>query len=124
MRFHIGCSFRLKSLTKFLIPIALGILAYFGFGGLFGCITVKADSNYNSDFFINYDENEFGGITSPYLTSQTGLFYKDFDELSKILDEYIEQQQVFLEKFTPQKWTIENMSDKSTVQELLKLLGI
>lgn len=78
----------------------------------------------NRPTFINYDENEFGGITSPYLTSQTGLFYKNFEELSQILDEYVEQQQTFLDKFSPQKWTIENMSDKSTVQELLKILGI
>ena len=78
----------------------------------------------NRPTFINYDKNEFGGITAPYLTPQTGLFYLDLNGLEKIVDEYIELQQTFLDKYTPQKWTIENMSDKSTVKELLKLLGI
>ena len=56
MRFHIGCSFRLKSLTKFIIPIGLGILAYFGFGGLFGCIKVYANSNASTTFSFNIPE--------------------------------------------------------------------
>ena len=78
----------------------------------------------NCPTFINYDENEYGGVTAPYLTANTGLFYHNFDELEKILDEYIDQKQAFLDKFSPQKWTLENMSDKSSAQELLNLLEI
>ena len=61
MRFHVGFSFRFKDLKKFLIPILLGILAYFGFGGLFGCIKVNAFENLDSSFNLTYNnfyENE------------------------------------------------------------------
>ena len=83
MRFHIGCSFRLKSLTKFLIPIALGVLAYFGFGGLFGCIKVNADENFNTDYFISYNEN------ADFSATFAGSTYQDiFDDLIELNSNY------------------------------------
>lgn len=58
MRFHFGVSFRLKYLKKFLFPILIGILAYFGFG-LISYIPTFAVQNYNTQYNItipNYDE--------------------------------------------------------------------
>lgn len=77
----------------------------------------------NCPTFILYNENEYGGVTAPYLTNSTGAFYKDFSELENILDEYLSNPELFLSKFYPQEWCLNNMSDKSTVKELIKLLG-
>ena len=71
MRFHMGFSFRFKDLKKFLFPILIGILAYFGFGGLFGCLQVHAildmTSNYYfnniEDFYSDIDTNKYGNVT-------------------------------------------------------------
>ena len=53
MRFHIGLSFRWKTIKKFLIPIIIGLLAYFGFGNIFdnvplGCLQVNAIEYYET----------------------------------------------------------------------------
>lgn len=75
MRFHVGFSFRPKNILKFLVPILIGIGAYFGFGGLFGFIQVKADVSY-SNYYIydipetittyDYDLSDDADITSSY----------------------------------------------------------
>ena len=59
MRFHVGFSFRLKTLKKFLFPILIGILAYFGFGGLFGCFQVNALTNENTFYRFDVDKSDF-----------------------------------------------------------------
>ena len=51
MRFHMGVSFRLKTIKKFLFPILIGILAYFGFG-FFSFIHVNALTNYDTSYTI------------------------------------------------------------------------
>ena len=48
MRFHVGVSFRLKTIKKYLIPILLGILAYFGFNGIF------ANAQTNNNTYYEY----------------------------------------------------------------------
>ena len=53
MRFHIGMSFSWRTLKKYLIPILLGVLAYFGFNFIYdntsipplGIINVYASEN-------------------------------------------------------------------------------
>lgn len=55
MRFHMGFSFRLRDLKKFIFPIILGLLAYLGFGGLFGFIQVNALANYDTKYNLNYN---------------------------------------------------------------------
>lgn len=49
MRFHFGISFRWKTIKKFLFPFAFGLLAYFGFGGIF--------DNFNLGFIQTYAYN-------------------------------------------------------------------
>ena len=54
--------------------------------------------------------------TAPYLSSQTGLFFKDFKDfkkkLIKILDNY--------QQFTPRRWVKKYMSDKVTAKKMYK----
>lgn len=58
MRFHVGFSFRLKTLKKFLIPILLGILSYFGLS-YFNLTIVKAYGNLDSYYNLEVDEVDF-----------------------------------------------------------------
>ena len=74
MRFHVGFSFRLKTLKKFLFPILIGILAYFGFGGLFGCLQVNALVNTNTFYRFDVYENDFSIYDSTYYNDMT---YRD-----------------------------------------------
>lgn len=64
MRFHIGVSFRWKTIKKFLIPILIGALAYFGFSGIFdnfniplGYLNVNAQEFYETTDEANEDNN-------------------------------------------------------------------
>lgn len=65
MRFHCGISFSLKFLRKYIIPILIGLLAYFGFNGIFdyfnlGILKVNALVDSNSTFNVtipDYDSN-------------------------------------------------------------------
>lgn len=77
---------------------------------------------HNKPTLINYLTNEFGGITSPYLTKDTGLHYENLQELKDLLIEYKENPQKFLDKFSPRKWVEENLSDEVTVKELIKII--
>lgn len=77
---------------------------------------------HNRPTFINYLSNEFGGVTSPYLTESTGLHYENLQELKDLLIEYKENPQKFLNKFSPRKWVEENLSDEVTVKELIKII--
>ena len=58
MRFHVGCSFSLRKLKKFLFPILIGFLSYFLGSGLFGFIPVYATTyeNYDTTYNITYPE--------------------------------------------------------------------
>lgn len=50
MRFHMGISFRFKTLKKFLIPFLIGLLSYFGFS-YFNMLVVNAAWNNPSTYF-------------------------------------------------------------------------
>ena len=55
MRFHFGVSFRFKTLKKFLFPILIGVLAYFGLNFLnLGYLQVNALVNYDTNMYISY----------------------------------------------------------------------
>ena len=62
MRFHMGISFRLKTLKKFLIPILIGIASYFGFS-LFNIDIVHAYDNTNTGYYIDYMDYDFSYYT-------------------------------------------------------------
>ena len=56
MRFHVGVSFRWKTIKKFLLPILFGVLAYFGFGGIFGSFGfLNVFAYYNPDTTYTLD---------------------------------------------------------------------
>ena len=57
MRFHCGISFSWRTIKKFLFPILIGVLAYFGFDFLGnGFINVFALENYESWYDYNYTD--------------------------------------------------------------------
>lgn len=56
MRIHFGFSFRLKNILKFLLPFAIGFLAYFGFNIMGVFASYKSDEKFNLVFNTNdYD---------------------------------------------------------------------
>lgn len=56
MRFHMGVSFSLRKLKKFIIPILIGLLTYFGINVFTGFTQVHAGTNLNTYYYINYEE--------------------------------------------------------------------
>ena len=76
----------------------------------------------NKPTLLNYNTNDFGGTTSPYLTKMTGLYYKNMEELINLLTEYKQNPKVFLNQFTPRQWVEQNLSDEVTVKGLLELI--
>ena len=81
MRFHVGVSFRLKSLKKLLIPILIGSLAYFGFGGLFGFLQVNAVVNTNTQNTLTIPE--VSALSTTYV-DQTHTLLEFYQTLSTI----------------------------------------
>ncbi len=77
----------------------------------------------NVPTLIKYSENEYGGITAPYMTDKTGLYFKGLTDLEKIIKKYAENPDDFLNKFSPYKYVEEEMSDEITVQNLIKLIN-
>lgn len=82
MRFHVGFSFRLKNLVKFIIPILIGIGAYFGLPVLFGFTKASALVNLNTsyDFTINEDlpsslTDKYNSIITDFKDNQNGLTF-------------------------------------------------
>ena len=74
----------------------------------------------NKPTFINYKINEFGGTTAPYLCTQNGLYYKDFDELQKYIDLFYNDIN-FRHSFAPANFVRENMSNEASVKNLIKI---
>jgi hypothetical protein len=62
----------------------------------------------------------FGCSSSPYLTLATGGFFRDWQELSTLLDNYKAQRN----KFTPRDWVLENLTDVICAKRLLKALDL
>lgn len=60
MRFHVGFSFRFKTIKKYIIPFLFGILAYFGFNGIFA--NAASTSNFDTTYTINYDYEYFDSL--------------------------------------------------------------
>lgn len=56
MRFHMGVSFSFRKLKKFLFPILIGLLTYFGLNVFTGFTQVHAGTNLNTYYYINYEE--------------------------------------------------------------------
>jgi glycosyltransferase involved in cell wall biosynthesis len=54
--------------------------------------------------------------TAPYLSSYTGLFFKDFGDFKKKLKKILNNPQ----HFTPRKWLSQNMSDEVIAKKIYK----
>ena len=74
----------------------------------------------NKPTFINYQINEFGGTTAPYLCTQNGLYYKNFDELQKYIHLFYGNS-AFRSSFSPANFVKYNMSDEVSVENLIKI---
>lgn len=75
----------------------------------------------NRPSIIKYNTGGNGGETCPYLTPQTGVYYKTEKELFDIIDEYACNKKKFLGKFNPYKVAKERFSDEASVKELIKI---
>ena len=73
MRFHVGFTFRPKNIIKFLIPILIGIGAYFGFPSIFGFIKVNALVNLNTKFDFTIDEDLTSSVIANYQNIMSDL---------------------------------------------------
>lgn len=62
MRFHMGFSFRLKNLKKFLIPFLIGLASYFGFS-FFNLDIVHAYENLDTGYYVDYIDYDFSNQT-------------------------------------------------------------
>ncbi len=60
-----------------------------------------------------------GQVSAPYLTKESGLFFRDFEDFKKKLKNMIEN----IESFTPRKYYIENLSDQVVAQKYVKIVN-
>lgn len=67
-----------------------------------------------------YKGRTYKTSAAPYLTAQTGMFFKNLDEFERAF-EYWEENQA---QFTPRKWVLENMSDEVCAQRLCELAQV
>lgn len=63
----------------------------------------------------SYKGKSFECSTAPYLTSQNGLFFDDFNQFQLIIEKF----RIGHTLFSPRKWVIENMSDEVVAGLLL-----
>lgn len=81
MRFHVGFSFRLKHLKKFLFPILIGLLTYFGLNVFTGFTNVYASST-NVDTYYIYDFKDFDFDTLSMKGHPMSYYLHYFDDLN------------------------------------------
>lgn len=55
--------------------------------------------------------------SAPYLTSQTGIKWRELDDLEELLKE----KDFYKKGFSPRKWVMENMSNKCSAEMLIKI---
>ena len=74
----------------------------------------------NGDF-LNNAKGDFAQ-TAPYLTDKAGKFYNSYEELDKILSEYQHDAAMFLNRFSPRQYALDNFSDKKSAEMLCAFL--
>jgi hypothetical protein len=68
--------------------------------------------------FYRLGIKNYRSSSAPYLTEQTGAFFKDFEEFKKI-----EQLGAFDgKKYSARQWTLENLTDELSAQKLLDII--
>lgn len=78
---------------------------------------------HNRPTFIKTNDKFGIQKTSPYLTDQTGLFFESMQEIDKILQTYNKDKTNFINKFSPQDYVKENLSDKISVRKLIDIFN-
>jgi glycosyltransferase involved in cell wall biosynthesis len=66
---------------------------------------------------FQYRNKNYEASSAPYLTEQTGRFFRDLHEFTLLLH----QEFLDLSKYSPRKWVLENMTDKICAQKLIEL---
>lgn len=56
---------------------------------------------------------------SPYLSSKTGMRWKEIGDFKKIL----ENINIYLAEFSPREWVLNNMSDVKSAKRLLEIVN-
>jgi len=68
---------------------------------------------------ITYNNKVIESSSAPYLTSQTGMFFKGRSDFEQAFLSLIKTK----EQFSPRKWVLENMSDRLCATNLLRIAG-
>lgn len=77
----------------------------------------------NKPTLVHYVAREFSSNSSPYLNNHTGVFYRDFQELCRILDSYTNNPYYFLQHYNAYDWAKANVDDGVVVKKLIKLIS-
>ena len=71
---------------------------------------------WNPEVLMSSDCSSVKSSAAPYLTDQTGIFWKTIPELDQLLFEVKNNKN----SFTPRKWILENMTDSCSARSLLQ----
>ena len=67
----------------------------------------------------SYNGNEYPCSSAPYLSIETGLFFKDKEEFTRIF----KNKQIDIKNFSPKKWVKNNLTDELSATQFLKLIN-
>ena len=121
MRFHMGISFRLKTLKRFLLPFLIGVLAYFGISS-FNIMQVHAYNSTSTFYNFEYTEIDFDDIQT-----DGDYSFKDILDLSTIPSDYY-YVYTFIERSggdnTPKVYTLRYfLFDKTLTETYIDIYG-
>jgi len=69
--------------------------------------------------FFRWGSKNYLCCSAPYLTGQTGTFFRDFEEFKKI-----EESGAFNpEKYSAKEWLLQNLTDEKSAQRLLDIIN-
>lgn len=72
---------------------------------------------WNPGFFFWYGKN-YEASSAPYLSNDTGVFFKDFENFLEIYN-----QGVCSRDYSPRQWVLENLSDEKCADKLLGIIN-
>jgi hypothetical protein len=69
---------------------------------------------------VTYRHKTFQSSTAPYLTPQTGMFFKDLLDFEKVFDYW----KMNRDTFNPRQWVMDHLSDEKCAEKLCNLAEI
>ena len=77
------------------------------------------------DTLATFDHPRYQGVafpttTAPYLSRDTGLFFRSYDEFARVFEQWETER----ETFRPREWVLKNMSDEVCARRLCKLAEV